>query len=581
MRRWGLHRWGLGAALVAASIMVTTGPVSGDANEAPVGNIPATVVTAGASHTCALLDNGRVTCWGEGTSGRLGNGSEDSIGDDPGEMGDNLPTVDLGTGRIARAITAGRAHTCALLSDNTVKCWGAGVLGQLGQGDPNARGEEPGDMGNALLPVDLGTGRTARAITAGDDHTCALLDNSTVKCWGDGEFGQLGQGDGEHRGDGPDEMGDDLPPVQFGPERTARAVTAGAYHTCVLRDDSTVTCWGEGGNGQLGNGFPGDIGNLPGTVGGAIDLGTGRTATAVTTADNHTCALLDDATVKCWGRNFYGQLGQGDQDDRGAGGNDMMGDVLPAIDLPRLVGRATLTVRLTAARPQVVVGKRIAYTVTVRNTGSVPLTQIDIDASGAAACNRVVPALAPQTTTTYRCTYTTARRDRPRVSNQLTATTAQGAAAISARVRTRVDPVVVRVDGLIRPGAKRFVGNDVYNTTGARQIARASASNRPARYTWRIQNDGNVTDRFVVRGTAGTDAFTVTYKRGRTNITAAVRSGSYTTPRLAPGKRTDITVIVRATARVAVGDSHRLQLVARSTTTARNSDTVRAVTTRR
>jgi uncharacterized membrane protein len=167
------------------------------------------------------------------------------------------------------------------------------------------------------------------------------------------------------------------------------------------------------------------------------------------------------------------------------------------------------------------------------------------------------------------------------VSNQLTATTAQGAAAISARVRTRVDPVVVRVDGLIRPGAKRFVGNDTYNTTGARQTARAGVSSQRARYTWRVQNDGNVTDRFVLRGTAATDAFTVTYKRGRTNITAAVRSGAYTTPRLAPGKRTDITVTVRPTAQAAVGDSHRLELVARSTTTARNSDTVRAVTIRR
>jgi hypothetical protein len=436
-------------------------------------------------------------------------------------------------------------------------------------------------MGDDLPPVDLGTGRTARAVSAGFSHSCALLDDWTVKCWGDGEFGQLGQGDRERRGDEPDEMGDDLPPVQFVPGNTARALTTGAYHTCVMREDGTVTCWGEGINGQLGNGFPPDVGNFPDTVGGAIELGTGRSATAITTGDDHTCALLDDATLKCWGKNSIGQLGLGDDNNRGAEGNDMMGDVLPAVDLPRLVGRAALTVRLTATPRQAVVGKRITYTVTVRNTGSIPLTQIDIEATSAAACSRVVPTLAPQTTTTYRCSYTATRRDRPRVSNQLTATTAQGAAAISARVRTSVNPVVVRADGLIRSGTKRFVGNNTYNTSGARQTTRSGVSSRPARYTWRVQNDGNVTDRFVLRGTAGTDAFAVVYKRGRTNITAAVRSGSYTTPRVAPGKRTDITVIVRATASADPGDAQTVKLVARSTTKTRNSDTVRAITSRR
>ena len=94
-----------------------------------------------------------------------------------------------------------------------VKCWGINVFGQLGYGDTNSRGDEPGEMGDFLPPINLGTGRTATAITAGTGDTCALLDNDTVKCWGWNAAGGLGYGDSEIRGDGPGEMGDNLAPV--------------------------------------------------------------------------------------------------------------------------------------------------------------------------------------------------------------------------------------------------------------------------------------------------------------------------------------------------------------------------------
>jgi len=105
-------------------------------------------------------------------------------------MGDALPSVALG--RAARAIAAGRNHTCALLDDGSVRCWGLNDLGQLGRGSAGNVGLNPGEIA-ALPPTDLGPGRTAVAIDAGS-HTCALLDNGGVKCWGPNESGQLGQG---------------------------------------------------------------------------------------------------------------------------------------------------------------------------------------------------------------------------------------------------------------------------------------------------------------------------------------------------------------------------------------------------
>ena len=292
-------------------------------------------VTAGGGHTCTLLDDGAVKCWGRNTSGQLGLGDADSRGDDPGEMGDALSAVDLGAGRTAVAIVAGDSHTCALLDDAKVKCWGDFGYGQIGTGDTNKRGDQAGEMGDALVPVELGTGRTATAITAGSFHTCALLDDADVKCWGRNFFGELGLGDTEWRGDGPGEMGDALPRVDLGSSRSAVSISAGDDHSCAVLDDATVKCWGAGLYGQLGTGATDNRGDEVGEMGdalSAVDLGSGRSAISVTAGGSHTCSVLDDDTVKCWGNNSFGQLGQGDTADRGVAGGQM-GDSLPAVAL--------------------------------------------------------------------------------------------------------------------------------------------------------------------------------------------------------------------------------------------------------
>ncbi|MBI4370124.1 MAG: hypothetical protein HY547_07840, partial [Elusimicrobia bacterium] len=292
-------------------------------------------LATGIMHTCALLDDNTVKCWGYNALGSLGLGDIVNRGDNANEMGDSLPVVSLGAGRTAKALVVGLYHTCALLDDNSVKCWGYNNYGQLGLGDTVTRGDAANEMGDNLPTVNLGAGRTAKALVADIYHTCALLDDNTVKCWGYNSNGQLGLGDMANRGDGANEMGDNLPAVSLGAGRTAKALAAGEYHTCALLDDNTVKCWGRASLGQLGLGdivFRGDDASEMGDSLPAVSLGTGRTAKAISGGSYFTCALLDDNTVKCWGHNAYGQLGLGDIANRGDGASEM-GDSLPAVSL--------------------------------------------------------------------------------------------------------------------------------------------------------------------------------------------------------------------------------------------------------
>jgi alpha-tubulin suppressor-like RCC1 family protein len=295
----------------------------------------AQTIAAGAAHTCALLDNNALKCWGSNSNGQFGLGDSRDRGDNPGEMGDNLPAIILGAGRTAQAIATGGSHTCALLDNNALKCWGSNSNGQLGLGDTIDRGDNFNETGDNLPAIDLGTGRTALAIATGFTHTCALLDNNSLKCWGSNSNGQLGLGDSSARGDNPNEMGNNLPAIDLGTGRTALAVAAGVSHTCARLDNNSVKCWGFNNAGQLGLGDTDRRGNDPGEMGDnlpAIDLGTGRTALAIAAGDAHTCARLDDNSIKCWGKNSDGQLGLGDSSDRGDAPNEM-GNNLLSIDL--------------------------------------------------------------------------------------------------------------------------------------------------------------------------------------------------------------------------------------------------------
>lgn len=297
----------------------------------------------GGRHACAVLSNSRVKCWGDGDNGATGQGDTLDRGDGPLEMGQHLPVVVLDPSRIPRSLAAGYLHTCVVFTDGALKCWGRNDTGQLGLGDKHHRGDEAGEMGVALPLIGLGIGQTVAAVTAGLGFTCALLNAGTVKCWGDNPFGQLGLGDTFDRGDDPNEMGNALPPVALG-GKTALAVSAGTLHACVLLDGGEVKCWGANFSGVLGQGDTQHRGDSPGEMGpnlAPVDLG--GPATAVAAGSAHTCALLDGGAVKCWGSNQHGQLGQGDTLTRGDNSGEM-GPSLLAVDL----GADAVAVAITA-----------------------------------------------------------------------------------------------------------------------------------------------------------------------------------------------------------------------------------------
>ena len=263
-------------------------------------------------HTCAIRDNDTLVCWGHNDYGQLGDGSTTNR---------SVPVaVNVGSNRTVQAVSTGVAHTCALLDNDTLKCWGWNDHGQLGYGDTTDRGDESGEMGNSLGVVNVGSGRTVRAVSAGTTHTCALLDNDTLKCWGQNTYGQLGYGDENHRGDGANEMGNALGAVNVGTSRSVVSVSAGDSRTCAVLDNGSVACWGGGfATNALGQGSGATFDtcartdDYPGSgclkTPGVVALPANRTARAIGTGYYHTCALMDDDSAMCWGRDNYAQIG--------------------------------------------------------------------------------------------------------------------------------------------------------------------------------------------------------------------------------------------------------------------------------
>ena len=238
-----------------------------------------------------------------GLGNGLGSGS-DYVGDSANEMGDNLPVTNLGTGRTATLLASSidLTHSCAILDNGSVKCWGDNFYGQLGIGNTNTIGDDINEMGDNLTAVDLGSGRTAIDLGLGMYSSCAVLDNGSVKCWGANTYGQLGIGNTNTIGDDINEMGDNLTAVDLGTGRTATQIASGRAHVCVILDNGAVKCWGTNGHGNLGIGNTTTIGNIPNEMGDnllAVDLGTGRTAIQIESANAHTCAILDNGDLKC------------------------------------------------------------------------------------------------------------------------------------------------------------------------------------------------------------------------------------------------------------------------------------------
>jgi alpha-tubulin suppressor-like RCC1 family protein len=269
--------------------------VAGDVN---VGGT-AVELAAGAYHTCARLDTGKVRCWGYNNSGQLGYGHTNSIGDNetPASAGD------VSLGGAARQIGAGGAHTCALLTTGAVRCWGVNNLGQLGYGNTNNIGdnETPASAGD----VPLG-GISVVQIAVDGDSVCALSNDGLVRCWGLADSGQLGYGNLNN-------IGDNETPASVGPlglSARMRRLEMGARHTCGITVAGDLRCWGRGSNGRLGYGNINAIGDdEPADSAGVVPLGV--PVANITLGHEHTCALLENGEIRCWGLATSGQLGYG------------------------------------------------------------------------------------------------------------------------------------------------------------------------------------------------------------------------------------------------------------------------------
>jgi len=297
------------------------------------------VLVVGSDHSCELDLGGAVRCWGDNNYGQLGLGDLANRGDNAGEMGAQLPALDLGAAVTSELIAAGCDHTCALTAAG-LKCWGSNLYGQLGLGDTNNRGDAPGEMGVTLPAVSLAGGLTVDAFALGCAHTCAIVHDAysraSLRCWGHNQDGQLGLGDTLDRGDQAGEVGVTLPAVALGANRYPVALAAGGDSTCAVLDNGQVKCWGSNAYGRLGLGDTQLRGDQPGTMGDtlpATDLATSAgTGTIQIAASGHLCALLVPGVVKCWGYNAFGQLGLGDSSDRGDSAGEM-GVALPAVPL--------------------------------------------------------------------------------------------------------------------------------------------------------------------------------------------------------------------------------------------------------
>jgi alpha-tubulin suppressor-like RCC1 family protein len=283
----------------------------------------------GDSFSCALLDNSTVKCWGTNGYAQLGQGDLIDRGAKSGQMGDSLRAISLGTKKLAKQIAVGAYHACALLDDSTVKCWGYNGSGALGLGDTDSRGDSPREMGDVLPAVNLGPNQNIVRISAGGFNTCALLDNQTVKCWGQNDSGELGQGDNINRGTTPNDLGENLKPIDLGTNDRAVNVLVGANTICAVLTTQEIKCWGNGSAGIFSNGLLDNRGNLQNQMGDLIPpLEVDLPPIHFSIGGRSACLIFLNYAPKCWGANSSGQLGLGDRFNRG----DQQGDSISNFD---------------------------------------------------------------------------------------------------------------------------------------------------------------------------------------------------------------------------------------------------------
>ncbi len=273
---WGNNGWGaLGAG---SNVGYSATPL------AVAGNLKFVRLSAGIDHACGVTAAHATYCWGHNDWGQFGIGTTGS-----------LPSpVPAATGLALRTIAAGPAFSCGITLANAAYCWGANGLGQTGEGTPISYGNT-----FRTTPRPVAGNLAFESLSLGYTFACGLTVNGSAYCWGS-NGGKLGDGT----------TADAASPRAVAGGRTFAQLASGAIHSCAVTVDAEVYCWGGNGFGQLGAAGAGAIspvragGDLLAAEVGVAGIGTG--------SGGFTCAISRDRlTTRCWGRNDFGQLGNG------------------------------------------------------------------------------------------------------------------------------------------------------------------------------------------------------------------------------------------------------------------------------
>ena len=289
---WGYNGWGqLGDGTGGGGLFRTEAtPV--------VGGLTFRQVSAGDLHTCGVTTSNVAYCWGDNSSGQLGDGTRTT----------RVRPVRVAGGLLFRSVSVGEQglllghHTCGVTTTNVAYCWGENTLGELGDGTTTDR----------LRPVRVARGLAFRDVSAGGGHTCGVTTSNVAYCWGVNQAGQLGIGNRTGPQRCPDPFTGDIAcstrPARVAGGLVFRQVSTGGTHSCGVTTTDQAYCWGANG-GALGDGTT-TLRVAPVRVVGMLAF------REVSAATRHTCGVTTTDVAWCWGANESGQLGDDSNTDR-------------------------------------------------------------------------------------------------------------------------------------------------------------------------------------------------------------------------------------------------------------------------